>query len=211
LRSTDWRNRLRLIGRSKNILYSSDEVWNRLTSYFGSVLSSWACLNSSHWTFRCRCDAGVIVGAFEARIRDDSNSLHRLRNCRITMSIDYAVSWLAWLTGPLSCYGFDEEPLKGRLLTLCCLVLLIFFYQLLVLRHTHLHWVMQLTGLLHLYHKIASRDRSTGLSYRINRRLGGVDRQNPCHNSLWFVLLALIVDCLNWFLCDWFPLWMTLT
>jgi len=48
--------------------------------------SSWAFLSSAQWRSRCLCRAGVTVGVLQAN-DDDSNSLHLLCNCRITVSI----------------------------------------------------------------------------------------------------------------------------
>jgi len=77
---------------------------------------------------------------------------------------------------------------------------------------------MPLAGLLRLRRKTSTRDHLTGLSYRNNSRFGGVIRPNPSQNFLWAVgsvLLAhfgcLVLDCVNRFLYELFPLWMKLT
>jgi len=54
--------------------------------------SSWACRSNAQW--RCLCRAGVMVGAIEANVNHDCNSLHLLLNCRITVSIaEYPLTW----------------------------------------------------------------------------------------------------------------------
>jgi len=88
----------RLIGesfcRSRFISYSSYNVWKWARSAFARAAapgvlsnSSWFCLSNAQSWSRCRCRAGVTVGALEANVNNDSNSLHPLCNCRITVSI----------------------------------------------------------------------------------------------------------------------------
>jgi len=90
-----------LFSRSRFISYSSYNVWNWASSASARAAapgvlsnSSCACLSNAYWRSRCLCRAGVTVGAFEANVNDDSNSVHLLCNCRITMSI--AESALTW-------------------------------------------------------------------------------------------------------------------
>jgi len=79
--------------RSRFISYSSYNVWNWASSASARAAvpgvlssSSGACFSNAQWRFRCLCRAGVTVWALEANVNNDSNSLHLLCNCRITVS-----------------------------------------------------------------------------------------------------------------------------
>jgi len=80
--------KFRLIGasfsRNRYISYSSYNVWNWASSASARAAAPGVLSNSS-WA--CFSRAGVTVGTFEANVNDDSNSLHLLCNCRITVSI----------------------------------------------------------------------------------------------------------------------------
>jgi len=119
------RDRLRLIGASlswsKVILYSSYRVWNWQTSSLSAAFapdvllkSSWVCINSYHWISRCRCRAGVTVCALDARIRDDSNSLHRLFIWQITASIDDSL-FICLTNGSFGLFWIRRGAFWGRL------------------------------------------------------------------------------------------------
>jgi len=66
---------------------------------------------------RCLCRAGVTVGALAANVNDDSNSLHLLCNCRITMSIEESLLLLS----PVAILKkFTWGPSEARFQSACC-------------------------------------------------------------------------------------------
>jgi len=83
-------------------------VWNRASSASAreaapGVLSnsSWACLSNAQWISRCPRRAGVTVGALEAKVNDDSNSLHlQLWDHRVNCGVSFDL---------IPCCDFDVD------------------------------------------------------------------------------------------------------
>jgi len=104
------------------------------------------------------CGSEVTVGALEAKVTDDSNSFHLLRNCRETMPLAESLLILS----PVVVLMLAEdrlEPAEARFQPACCAE--IFFdifrpapYVLLDVKCIYFQWVMPLVGLHHLYNSL---------------------------------------------------------